>query len=465
MVGLIAKNILRIQFFVFLILFPLEKLCAKRVELKENIPLEKQLISPNCTYLIKGKYKLNHNCKIPSNCELLFEGGTIEGSYTLTGNNTYINAGPLCIFSSGISLAGTWLNERCYAEWFGARGDKKTDDRNALQKALDSPMPILELLPKTYLIASYYNEKEKVGLRVPVNKTVVGYTVDDCSKKYTIMAKAGMPFDVLLQLTGIHITLKNICVQGATGREYSNYKVRDLIATLQDKFYTGLHLEYVFVLGCKGNCINLYTYNSRLENCYATNCNVAYYMQGGNGRGTSVSLFMCTAERARINAYKLKQLSYSVLEVCAADHCALGSTTHTHTSRDAYGYNYYYEDCRGVSEISCAHEAGGFSHYINDCWGFSIKTGRYTNYALRGYEDWKDSMTSKMWIIKSSHDIEIGQTTFAYPAVDGSRVITIEGNTNKVRIEQGYYVNPRDRFIPITDAAIVNGRNKVLIVK
>ena len=291
----------------------------------------------------------------------------------------------------------------------------------------------------------------------------MGHAVDNWSKEYSILAKDNMNFDVLVQLAGIHITLRNISVFGARSNEYSTYKVKDLIATLQDNFYTGLHFDYVFVSGCLENGINLYTYNSKLENCYATNCNVAFYIHGGNGRGTSVHLLMCTAERARTYGYKISQMGYSILQVCAADHCALGTTTMDHNIGDSFGYNYFFDDCRGITAISCANEVGGFSHYINECRGISIRTGRYTNNGLREYADWNDSLSSRMWVINSSRDIEICQTTIASPILEGVGIISIDSSTSNVRIEQGSYFNQKGWYVPVSRKNVMCDNGKVVI--
>jgi hypothetical protein len=160
---------------------------------------------------------------------------------------------------------------------------------------------------------------------------------------------------------------------------------------------------------------------------------------------------MCTAERARANAYKICQMSYCLLEVCAADHCALGSINQTHKIGDKYGYNYYYEDCRGISEISCGHEAGGYSHYFYECRGVSISTGRYTNAGLSSYEDWNKRMYSLMWFFKSSHDFIISQTTLASEVRnDDDVLLTIDDNVSKYSISNCNFVNKKNSFSSIT---------------
>lgn len=452
----------KLMLLVVFLIASISDVSAKYIELNPNTPLNQQVIYSNTTYVFKGDCYLTRDFKIPQNCVFVFEGGIITGNHTLEGNNTYIQASPYQIFAEELSLEGSWLNEKCYPEWFGAVGDGKTDDRLAIQKALNIPIPVLEILHKNYLVASYSDKNKKVGLIVPARKTIMGHAVDGWSKEYTISSKDGLAFDVLLQISGIHVSLMGISLFGSRSSDYSSFKVNDIIATNQDKYYTGLNLDYVFVSGCKNNGINLYTYNSSLSNCYVTNCDVAYYIHGGNGRGTSVNLRMCTAERARTNAYKFYKLSYSLLEVCAADHCSLGTITQSHEKGDKYGYNYYYEDCRGISEISCGHESGGFSHYIHDCRGMNIRTGRYTNSGLRDYPDWNDSLSSKMWVIKASADIEIGQTTFASPLKEGSKFVSVDKSAANMRIVQGFYVNQKSNFISVTERNISNNYKVVV---
>ena len=93
----------------------------------------------------------------------------------------------------------------------------------------------------------------------------------------------------------------------------------------------------------------------------------------------------------------------------------------------------------------------------------SIKTGRYTNDGIRDYKDWNDTLASKLWIIKASHNISISQTTIASPLTKGISCFTVDNNTDNVIVEQSFYVDNNSRFEPITEAGFKNGFNRIII--
>lgn len=95
----------------------------------------------NTIYHIMYDYDLNNsNLVLPARSVLKFEGGTIKNG-TITGSMTTIDApGYVQIFNLGTDITGTWTNNEWYPEWFGAAGDKVTDDTAYIQKILDLPM-------------------------------------------------------------------------------------------------------------------------------------------------------------------------------------------------------------------------------------------------------------------------------------------------------------------------------------
>lgn len=116
-----------------------------RIVLKKNIVNGKNILTqeminkPNTIYEIRYDFDLNgEEITIPEGCVLDFNGGSISGSHTLTGSNTGIRAGLVKIFSTDVTLAGTWNVVEAYPEWFGAKGDGATDDRIYIQRVLDS---------------------------------------------------------------------------------------------------------------------------------------------------------------------------------------------------------------------------------------------------------------------------------------------------------------------------------------
>ena len=71
----------------------------------------------NTVFIIKYDYTLTGDVTVPANCVLEFDGGSISGAYTITGNNTYICSKQVTIFHN-IAIAGTWKNRKVYSVWF-----------------------------------------------------------------------------------------------------------------------------------------------------------------------------------------------------------------------------------------------------------------------------------------------------------------------------------------------------------
>lgn len=441
---------------ILLIIFVCQFSFSKSVILEASKDLDKQVLFSNTTYIVKENIKAIKDLPLPDNCVLQFEGGIIEGNCKLTGNNTYIFAAPVRIFSDGISIKGTWINNTVYPEWFGAKGDGTTDDRFALQKALDTPITKVVLSKRDYLVASYTIPNKKVGLVIPSQKKIEGDAMNGWNKYYSISASQKIPFDVFLLLSGYQISMKGIAVYGSTSDEYDKYMVKDLIATKQDKFYTNLNFENVYVRSCINNCFNLYTYNSNLCNCYADRANVGFYIHGGNGRGTTISLHMCYAERLREKAFYISKISYSSLQLCAADHCGLGTINKSHIANDSFGYNYYYEDCRAISEISCGHEAGGYSHYLIESRGMIIQTGRYTSDGLTRYKSWNSDLSKNMWVLRHSFGVKIEGCTMATGMNDNSILFQQDKYTTNTTIENCDFTNLKGYFNKMAENNIYN---------
>lgn len=88
----------------------------------------------NTVFVIQYDYTLGGNITIPAGCTLEFDGGSVNGSYTLTGNNTRIKAPDVAIFSQ-LTIAGTWNVDSFSACWFGVNKDA-ADNLSAFNYAI-----------------------------------------------------------------------------------------------------------------------------------------------------------------------------------------------------------------------------------------------------------------------------------------------------------------------------------------
>ena len=98
-----------------------DEISTNRVVLGNNLvngvnTLDQEMInSANTTYVIQSDYFLRTDIKIPPNCFLDFEGGSISGN----------------------TVTGVILNDVIKPEWFGAKNDGTTDSSEAVQNALN----------------------------------------------------------------------------------------------------------------------------------------------------------------------------------------------------------------------------------------------------------------------------------------------------------------------------------------
>ena len=122
------------------ILKPIEEKKSAKYQLKQEMFNKrvngKSVPNVNTIFVLQEDFELVENINIPKDCILKFEGGLLRGSYTLTGNNTSIEAGLVQIFDTNIVLSGKWNVIDLYPEWFGAIGNGIADDYKALQQAI-----------------------------------------------------------------------------------------------------------------------------------------------------------------------------------------------------------------------------------------------------------------------------------------------------------------------------------------
>jgi len=292
---------------------------------------------------------------------LSFEGGKLING-TLTGNNTVIDAPPYQIFQN-VKLKGSWNVATAYFEWFGARGDGKTDDRKSIQNALDSPFRNFLLPTKTYIVSA--DPTTKVGLTISHPINIVGTAQYDFDGGTMIASVPNAKYNNILVIKSQGVTLQNIIFTG------NGSQVQDVIATPDDdEYYTRLTLRKVTARNCNGNAINLRTFGSRFEQVTTGYCEVGFYIHGNETKKesyTSNVLEGCLCFNANTYAYKITYMDYTVMNACAGDRNGFNDKNKNYS-----GYPYYFFGCNNITMNSCACESSYNTIKLDCCNGFVV---------------------------------------------------------------------------------------------
>lgn len=269
--------------------------------------------------------------ELPANCVLRFSGGILSNG-TLYGHNTCIEAPLTVIFGKDIIIDGSWNVDYSYPEWFGAKGDGKTDDRVPIQLSLNSFINT-KLLPHRYLINSYQIlNKKKYGLIIPTHHNLESSGFFDFGNTALVIGNKdvevgiGVYSYVILRnisLMGYHYNsylggAPGVVGSGTVGIGNANYgdwaRDLDFEKVVCQAFDTGYKLM---------------SFSVKFQTVWSRLCNVGFHMYstkvGGvkNGSaGTTISMINCYADHIYSCGYLIEHEWYSQLLNCSCDRVA-----------------------------------------------------------------------------------------------------------------------------------------------
>ena len=258
-----------------------------------------------------------------------------------TKSNSDIEDNGLIIFLQNNLVAELITGENINVKQFGAKGDNSTDDRAAIQNAINAASPSGTVyFPKgKYIIGSAGDNNH--GLIIPDLYSAVKLQGE--GRLTSIIANTPSNLTSLLCLANGRsgsIAINNIQFDCNSKADYGIYSDNNYVS----------HLNINTVVVCNALQVGYYfaTYVSYFFACKASNCPIGFKImrtdpsEDGN---TSCAFVSCSVNDYETYAYYIHKLVYSSFIACAADNG-------TDTNATAYYFNYV----RGVNISGCGCE-------------------------------------------------------------------------------------------------------------
>lgn len=275
---------------------------------------------PNVIYKITKDIDLKGGTlTIPEGCTLDFQGGSFSNG-TIIGNSTKIISTINRIFSTNITIDGTWDIPYAYAEWFGAKGDGIADDTLPIQKSIDI-FDRLDLSNNKVYTITY-----PILINNPViiqgnNSTIIKTTSNTASigdMECITGGKVNCDKDAVILSYGSFLFSK---IEDLRLKGYDNKSVGIFLLNSQKS-----NIKGVYIYNCEIGVQVKNAFMTTLDNIVVENSKYGFFFDnsrniGVGGTGTTVTFNNCYSIGGANtdSGFNLKSLYYSTLVNCASE--------------------------------------------------------------------------------------------------------------------------------------------------
>lgn len=210
----VFKTFITNIYLIFItIALPVKTMAGNPIVIRNDVSIHSQFKKADAVYILRDAIDLKKSTvKIPHNCILKFEGGSIKNG-NIVYNDTYLE-GRYRLFCK---CSGTLSNDIVEPHMYGARGDGKTDDAYAIQQAINSGKQVF-FKRTTYLVGAPI-VFDRQNFVVDFNLSTIKKTgKKGLNYKYKEYDYNKTPCVILIKPyasnTSGHIVLKNLIIDG-----------------------------------------------------------------------------------------------------------------------------------------------------------------------------------------------------------------------------------------------------------
>lgn len=277
-----CKAVIGLISIIIAIVLPGKTTAGNPIVIKNNVSVQSQFNSPNTVYIVRDVIDLKKSkVTLPRNSVLRFEGGSLNNG-TIIYNNTFIDGR----YMINCQCRGTLSNDVITPHMYGAHGDGKTDDGDAIQQAISSGKQVF-FKRSSYLVGKpiVFDRRDII---VDFNCSTIKKTNNrGTDLKYDNIDYRNIPAVVIIKPikspnTNGFMTIKNLYIDGGSNNIgihaiwcrnviFENIRIHHSVKGILYKGFVNTFRD-VTIWKCKEGVVTLGGNATLFERCFTSEC-------------------------------------------------------------------------------------------------------------------------------------------------------------------------------------------------